>query len=130
MAGAAVCTGGAPAAGTAPTAADPGWYCGPRRGAASRRPEQVCVDFSPDLPDEPRRWICHYETEPELVRVCVEQADAALLGDACDAGRPCVDGAWCIADHCLPPPPQPSCWLDTDCPGSACRFGSCREEAR
>ena len=44
---------------------------------------------------------------------------------ACDLGHPCVDGSRCAEGWCVPERPAPGCWLQTDCPGGRCRFGSC-----
>jgi hypothetical protein len=144
-AGAVVCVGGERAAGVVAGPPDAAWICGPRRspGAApppARRLEaaspaplgpRVCVDLSPDVPDgDPSGRRCHVESGPPATRVCERATGAAVLGVACDAAHPCVDGATCAGGRCLPAArPAPSCWLDRDCPGGACRFGTCRAEA-
>jgi hypothetical protein len=121
MAGATMCLGADAAAGVlpGPTA---GWMCGARRDG-----QRVCVDLSPDFPDGAAAgWRCRYERAPASARVC-ERADVHVLGDRCAAGQPCVDGSRCVGGRCLPPRPRPSCFEDADCPGSACRFGTCRD---
>jgi hypothetical protein len=139
-AGAEVCESAGRAAGVAAAAPDAAWICGARRGATSsgRSPRgagaasetHICVDFSPDLPDgDIAAWHCRAENGPSPVRVCERGAGPGALGVACDRARPCVDGALCVAGRCVPARPAPSCWLDDDCPGGACRFGTCREEA-
>jgi hypothetical protein len=132
-AGAEVCLSAGRAAGVAPAPADPAWICGVRRGAAPRAGEpepRVCVDFSPDVPDgDAAAWRCRAVNGPAPSRVCERGAADGSLGLACDRSRPCVDGAVCASGRCVPARPAPSCWLDDDCPGGACRFGTCREEA-
>ena len=142
-AGAVVCESAGRAAGVVPGPADPAWICGARRGAASRGPAvgstaegegaggtRVCVDFSPDLPDgDIAGWRCRSANGPSPVRVCERGAGPGALGVACDGARPCVDGALCASGRCVPARPAPSCWLDDDCAGGACRFGTCRDEA-
>lgn len=148
-AGAVVCVGGERAAGVVAGPPDAAWICGARRGSDAGAPAQtgfvqrlaqaspaplgarVCVDLSPDVPDgELSRWRCHFESGPPAARVCERATGAAVLGVTCDRQRPCVDGAACVDGRCLPAArPAPSCWLDQDCPGGACRFGTCRAEA-
>jgi hypothetical protein len=143
-AGAVVCVGGERAAGVVAAPPDPAWICGARRAseppatgerlaATSPAPlgPRVCVDLSPDVPDgDLARWRCHFESGPPAARVCEPAKGAAVLGVACDRQHPCVDGAACVGARCLPAAgPAPSCWLDGDCPGGACRFGTCRPEA-
>lgn len=124
-AGAEVCESAGRAAGVVAAPPDPAWICGARRGGTTR----ICVDFSPDVPDgELAGWRCHAENGPAPVRVCERGPSPGALGVACDGGRPCVDGALCASGRCVPARPAPSCWLDDDCPGGACRFGTCREE--
>jgi hypothetical protein len=126
--GAVVCSGGQAPAGVAPSAADPGWFCGNRRGTRER-PERVCVDFSPDLPQAPGPWRCRFEGEHRIRRVCVRDPSAHLLGDACSPSAPCLDGARCLRERCVPVQPTPSCIIDADCEPGRCRFGSCLVEA-
>jgi hypothetical protein len=146
-AGAVVCVGGERAAGVVAGPPDAAWICGARRGADARAPggfvrrlaaaspaplgARVCVDLSPDVPDgDLSRWRCHFENGPPAARVCQEARGAAVLSVACDRQHPCVDGAACVEGRCLPAArPAPSCWLDGDCAGGACRFGTCRAEA-
>jgi len=121
MAGASVCRGGEPAAGVVPGPPDGRWSCG-ARGA-----ERICVDLAGDFPGgSADGWRCRYENAPRPRRLCQRDAAAHHLGDRCTPREPCVDGAQCRDGRCQAPPPRPSCWLDSDCPGSACRFGSCR----
>jgi hypothetical protein len=137
-AGAEVCESAGRAAGVAPAPGDAAWICGARRAAArgdgvaanDADGPRVCVDFSPDLPDgDIAAWRCRAVNGPAPVRVCERGAGPGALGVACDRARPCVDGSLCAAGRCVPARPAPSCWLDDDCPGGACRFGTCREEA-
>lgn len=135
-AGAVVCAGGEPAAGVVAGPPDAAWICGARRGAGPHDllGPRVCVDLAPDFPDgEATRWRCRSLVGPAAGRVCERASDVPSLGARCDRARPCVDGALCVAqgdvDVCVPARPAPSCWLDADCPGSACRFGTCRAEA-
>ena len=132
-AGAEVCLSEARAAGVAPAPADPAWICGARRGARRRGAElevRVCVDLSPDVPDGALGgWRCRAGNGAAPTRVCERGARAGDLGTRCSAREPCVDGGLCLAGRCVPARPAPSCWLDDDCPGGACRFGTCRNEA-
>lgn len=123
-AGATICTGGAlQPAGVPSPVTDSGWLCGNRAGS----PDRVCVDFSPDLPTpHPERWQCQYEGTSPQTRRCVVNPDSPRLGASCSAKQPCVDGARCVRGLCLPAPPEPTCWLDSDCASRACRFGTCR----
>jgi hypothetical protein len=123
MAGAAVCRGGDPPAGVVPGPPDGRWTCGVRAGAA----ERICVDLRGDFPEgRAQGWRCHYQHPTRPVRRCRPDPAAHQLGDPCAPRQPCVDGATCVQGRCVAPPPTPSCWLDTDCAGGACRFGSCR----
>jgi len=126
-AGAMVCVGGERAAGVAPAPADPGWLCGARRGGAPGA--RVCVDLSPDFPDgRARGWVCHTEYESPIRRICDRDPKAHTLAEACDAAHPCVDGSRCADGWCVPERPAPACWLEADCGGGRCRFGSCLPE--
>jgi hypothetical protein len=141
-AGAEVCESAGRAAGVVPAPDDPAWICGPRRGAATRVHDQIgrlgrgvapdtriCVDLSPDFPDgDIAAWRCRAENGASPARVCERGAAPGALGVVCDGARPCVDGALCASGRCVPARPAPSCWIDDDCPGGACRFGTCREE--
>jgi hypothetical protein len=123
-AGTTICTGGERAAGVAPAPRDPAWFCGVRHGGLPH--ERVCVDLSPDFPDgRAHGWRCHTLYEGPLRRICERDPDAHTLGDACDRGHPCIDGARCAEGRCLPERPAPACWWQEDCPGGRCRFGSC-----
>jgi hypothetical protein len=121
MAGASVCRGGDPPAGVVAGPADGRWSCG------ARGSERICVDLRADFPaGAAAGWSCRYQNAPRPRRLCRRDATAHHLGDPCDPQRPCVDGAICREGRCLAPPLRPACWLDSDCPGGACRFGSCR----
>jgi len=123
-AGATVCMGGERAAGVARSAPEPAWLCGARRGAAAGA--RICVDLSPDFPDgRASGWRCRTIHEGPARRVCDRDPAAHTLAEACDRARPCVDGSRCADGWCVPERPAPACWLDTDCPGGRCRFGSC-----
>jgi hypothetical protein len=123
-AGATLCLGGERAAGVASGPVDAGWFCGARRGGEPG--SRLCVDLSPDFPDgHARGWRCRtlYDGPPR--RVCDRDPGAHTLAESCDAGHPCVDGSRCSGGWCVPERPAPACWLQTDCPGGRCRFGSC-----
>jgi hypothetical protein len=123
VAGVTLCTNGEAAAGVASAGAAPGWICGTRRGAATNH---ICIDTSPDFPDgRPTGWRCYYDGVALPNRICVRDAQGHVVGDACDARNPCVDGALCRAGICALPSRVPSCWIDADCPSGACRFGNC-----
>jgi hypothetical protein len=130
--GAIVCVGGERAAGVVAGPPDPAWVCGARRGqrADDLLGARVCVDFAPDFPDgDGTHWRCRPAAGAANGRVCERAADPGVLAGACERARPCLDGAVCIENRCVPARPAPSCWLDDDCPGGACRFGTCREGA-
>jgi len=121
--GATVCLGGERAAGVAAAPADPGWFCGPRRGG---EPARVCVDLSPDFPDgRAGKWRCHMIHEGPARRICERDIGAHTLAQSCDAEHLCVDGSRCVDGLCVPGRPAPACWLPEDCPGGRCRFASC-----
>jgi hypothetical protein len=123
-AGATVCMGGDRAAGVAPALADPAWFCGPRRGGDAGT--RVCVDLSPDFPDgHAGGWRCRTLHDGPARRVCERAPDAHTIAQACDARRPCVDGSRCAGGWCVPERPAPACWIESDCGGGRCRFGSC-----
>ena len=123
-AGATVCVGGARPAGVAPAPADAGWTCGARRSGDPGT--RVCVDLSPDFPDgHARGWRCRTMYDGPARRICDRDPNAHTLADACNQARPCVDGSRCTDGRCLPERPAPACWLDDECPGGRCRFGSC-----
>ena len=131
-AGAEVCLGGERAAGVVTGQPDPAWICGARRWrpGISTRAERVCVDFSPDFPDgDGAHWSCRAVNGAAPSRVCERGATAGSLGVACARAHPCVDGAVCVSGRCVPWRPAPSCWLDDDCEGGVCRFGTCRDGA-
>jgi hypothetical protein len=131
-AGAEMCESAGRAAGVVPAPADLAWICDARRGAGQRdgaSSPRVCVDLSPDFPDgDIAAWRCRAENGPSPTRICERGSAPGGLGTACDAARPCVDGAICASGRCVPARPAPSCWLDDDCLGGACRFGTCRDE--
>jgi hypothetical protein len=127
--GMSVCVGAVPASGVgSPAGAEArmsatGYWCGRRRGSGG---ERVCVDLSPDFPDgNAEGWRCHYETAKRLERVCDRGPEPFQIGDHCGPRQPCLDGSHCVAGRCVPETPDPSCWLDADCPDGRCRFGSC-----
>jgi hypothetical protein len=121
MAGVVVCRELARAAGSLPAPRDPAFVC----GSAARG--RVCVDFSPDLPDERGEWRCRFVDEMRTERQCRPGADPGRPGAACEPARPCMDGLHCVSGRCLPERPSPSCATDDDCPGGSCRFGTCRK---
>ncbi len=130
-AGAVLCVGGDRAAGIVAGPPDPAWICGARRPTRARDllGGRVCVDLAPDFPDgDGTRWRCHAQPGPAGGRACQRVDAPPVLGASCAPARPCVDGASCVGGRCLPGRPAPSCWLDDECPGGACRFGSCRHE--
>lgn len=127
-AGVAVCVGGERAAGVAAVDIAPEWICGARRapGARDGLGTRVCVDLSPDFPDgSASGFRCHWSYDHGTSRACTRDPEAHVVGEACNASHPCIDGATCVAARCVPPKPTPSCWLDVDCGNGACRFGSC-----
>ncbi len=129
-AGATLCLGSASPAGVVAGPPDAAWICGARRGPRAAKGERACVDLSPDFPDaDMGAWTCRVGNGVVPTRVCERGARAGSLGTPCDRARPCVDGAACAEGRCAPARPAPSCWLDEDCAGGACRFGSCRVEA-
>ena len=130
-AGATVCVGGEPAAGVVAGPPDPAWLCGSRhrQGPRDDLGPRVCVDLAPDFPDgDATGWGCRAVNTPAGARVCERHPQASVLTASCERARPCVDGAVCAAGRCVPIRPAPSCWLDDDCPGGACRFGTCRDQ--
>jgi hypothetical protein len=121
--GVVICHGGEPAAAVVDGPPDPGWLCGARAQGA-RGPERLCVDFAPDLPaGEAAGWRCRYDHQRGEKRICRRDAQARRVGGPCAAG--CPEGATCVENRCLPARPDPTCWLDSDCPGGKCRFGTC-----
>jgi hypothetical protein len=126
MGGVAVCSGGDFPAGIPFNLSDPAWICGERHRGAAAHAERVCVDLAPDFPNGAARgWRCHYATDDGPARLCDRDANAHVIGDACDARAPCLDGFRCTAGLCTPESPSPSCVLDGDCEMGVCRFGSC-----
>jgi hypothetical protein len=126
-AGATLCMGGERAAGVVAGPTDAAWFCGARRGGDPG--SRLCVDLSPDFPDgRATGWRCRtlYDGPPR--RVCDRDPGAHTLAETCDARHPCVDGSRCADGWCVPERPAPACWLQTDCPGGRCRFGSCLEQ--
>ena len=119
--GVVVCRGWAEAAGVVAGTADPGWFCGPRRGAKS---ERICVDFAPDRPAG-GEFNCRFQYEPgQPLRACT-RGGAAPIGRSCEGA--CPFGTVCASERCLPLTPSPACWLDKDCEGGQkCVHGSCR----
>jgi hypothetical protein len=143
MAGAVLCVGGDGPAGTPPGPRDAGFLCGKRRptpgpsrfdaraGAAGLgQGATVCLDLSPDFPDSsPRGWVCRYEHEHGMRRICERRETQGALGAACSSSAPCIDGLLCAAGRCVPRRPEPSCWLDADCASASCRLASCVQES-
>ncbi len=125
--GVTLCRRGVPAAGVIAGPSDPGWVCGERTGGDPG--ERLCVDYSPDLPGgDTRGWRCRYDHKRGEHRVCTRRDDAPALGRACRGDRGCPATLDCVAGHCVPAAPAPSCWFDKDCePGSKCRLGTCAE---
>jgi len=123
--GAVVCHGGAPPAGVVAGPPDVGWMCGPRRGSAAGT-DRVCVDYSPDFPSgDARGWRCAFTHEHGERRVCRRDESAPAIGAPCDDARGCKPGDRCLDRRCVPPRPQPSCWIDKDCGVAKCFRGSC-----
>lgn len=126
--GIVVCRGGEPASGVFPADPDPGWTCGERRG----EPQRICVDLSPDLPnDDARGWRCHFEHSAGEKRLCVRDEAAPAVAAPCTETSACTRGTVCAGGRCLPLRIDPACWLDRDCgDGRWCRFGACLEGTR
>ena len=122
------CAGGHAAAGVPPGPNDAGWLCGARRGGAAG--ERVCVDLAPDVPasGSASSWRCRFHRKGGITRTCARAAATVRLGDVCGPSGGCPAGAACIRGRCIPPRPEPACYLDDDCgAGKACRFGSCAD---
>jgi hypothetical protein len=125
--GVAYCHATAEASAVVAGPADLGWTCGPRRGSR----ERVCVDLSPDRPDA-RGYKCTFQYSRFYpTRVCV-RSDVPTVGSACGqaaAGgskEACPADATCTGGICVPPRPDPGCWIDADCvDGARCRWGTC-----
>jgi hypothetical protein len=136
--GTALCVGGDAPAGIPKNVRDPAFVCGLRRiGNAPPTDERVCVDLAPAFPTardfvgadgSARGWRCRYTPEHEPARICQRDASAHQIGDACDAGHPCLDGLVCTGSRCVADPPVPSCAFDRDCASGVCRFGACRND--
>jgi|GEM_PF-5208805 len=126
MAGSVVCLGGTQAAGVAAASANPRWRCGDVV-SRPRGEHRVCVDLEPDFPPGGApAWKCHFQNELPMRRICDRSADHHVLGDACSATSPCVDGADCQGGRCVAPSGNPFCWVDGDCEKNAvCRFAGC-----
>lgn len=115
LTGAVLCRGAQP-----PTTPDPGWTCGKRPSG-----ERVCIDLDPDLPPGgPHR--CRFDHIPRDRRICEPDAPPTpRVGTPCSADATCPEGTRCGAGRCLPPAPEPECWLPEDCAGAPCRLGRC-----
>ncbi len=115
--GVGVCHSELAAAGVDPGPLDAGYVCGARRGHAG---ERICVDLSPDVPDDRARWRCSTQrTIGRAERVC----ERAAAGVGCGV---CPEAALCLDGVCVPPRPEPDCWLDADCAhDERCRWGTC-----
>lgn len=123
--GALFCHGGGAPAGVAAGPADIGWLCGVRRSGDH---ERLCVDLSPDLPDEQGPWACRFEHKEGTRRVC-ERRKAPSWGAPCAAARECPKGGRCEGGRCLPARVAPECWFDDDCgPSARCRVATCEEK--
>ncbi|HEX7671663.1 MAG TPA: hypothetical protein VF395_18850 [Polyangiaceae bacterium] len=147
IAGAVFCRGGEPAAGAPPAASDPGFVCGLRGGKVAASAERICVDWSPDFPPQgtatstpalgARDHHCRFEEQHAAVRICDRDPSVHSVGDACDHQHPCVGGLLCVPSgrtelgaRCVPPGPEPTCWVDGDCGDQrVCRFGTCTSES-
>jgi hypothetical protein len=121
--GAVVCHGGEPAAGVWPGPADEGWECGERKGTPR---ERVCVDLSPDFPDDqPGSWTCQFTHDRGERRRC-QPGPGPALGARCDRTQGCMTGDRCLDGHCVPRRRPVGCWLDQDCgAGATCLRGAC-----
>ena len=131
-AGAEVCEGAGRAAGVDAGARRPGvelrrasW-----RGLDARRTHPSASTFRPTSPTatSPRGVVARKTVRRRRASASAGPRRAGSASRAM-AARPCVDGAICASGRCVPARPAPSCWLDDDCPGGACRFGTCRDEA-
>jgi hypothetical protein len=127
--GASLCLSKGRAAAVRATWLRAGFLCGNRQNLGTKSEERVCLDFSPDYPDDnPSGWNCHYEHDAGVTRIC-QRAPRPALGSVCDPTRPvCPAGAACSKGHCLPRKLELSCWLDGDCQSGKCRFGACVSE--
>ena len=126
MDGAVMCRRGVPPAGVVTGPPDTGWICGER--VIEERREQVCVDFSPDLPGGASHgWRCRYDHKRRERKICRETDRGAALGVRCESGAQCPDTLICVAGRCVPRAPEPvSCWFDEECgPGRMCHLGTC-----
>jgi hypothetical protein len=131
IAGAVVCRGGESPAGVPRGAVDEGFFCGARNTKRGASIERICVDFSPDFPNaNGEKTRCSYDPEGGVTRRCDPDPKAHDLGDPCDAGHPCIDGARCVGGRCVPERPEPSCWIPSDCDHGTCRFGTCTEDPK
>lgn len=123
MDGVAFCKGTGAAAGMEPGILDPALICGQRRGYYR---EQICVDLSPDPPPMPAPYACHFDySSGAAERICTA-SDAPQVGTPCESSSECPRDSLCVGHICLPPRPEPACWLNNDCPADEhCRWGSC-----
>jgi hypothetical protein len=132
MDGVMLCHSLSAAAGVAAGKPDLGWVCGARRGA--RAGERVCIDLAPDRPEGKEDWYCvfQYVSEPAVKCTAGKGADSKVvagIGAVCLQESACPQGAQCIGGRCLPPRPEPACWLDADCGNQArCLWGTCLEK--
>jgi hypothetical protein len=128
IAGIVYCLSRGPAAGVPKGVPDRGWFCGARRGSTTG--ERVCIDYDPDIPDQRHAFRCSFEyPQGRAERVCA-RVDVPRAGGTCEAGGECPAAMKCVAGYCLPPQPQPECWLDKDCAAGPCRYGTCVEAPR
>lgn len=98
---------------------DPGWICNEDTDGHS-----ICLDFSPDTPNgEVEGWECHFQHGDSVQRLCRRNSVLPTVGTRCKSG--CPLGALCIEEICVPKKPSPDCWLNADCEGGSCLFGTC-----
>jgi len=129
MSGLAFCHSRGAMAGVVRGPRDLGWLCGPRRGAAAKSGEEICIDTDPDRPTAAtHKHYRHCRYEQQLgasIRSCVA-GRSPIIGDACGADSACPKDSRCQDGLCLPERPQPACWLDADCgQDGRCALGSC-----
>lgn len=97
--------------------------------------ERVCVDLSPDFPEQrATAYHCEYSNRGALRRVCRPASTPPTpqrhnLGEFCASTEECAEGLACISSFCiLPAFLQPECWYHRDCPeGQRCLLAQCRQ---
>ncbi|MET0389627.1 MAG: hypothetical protein ABW321_26880 [Polyangiales bacterium] len=126
ISGVVYCHSRGPAAGMRDGPLDLGWICGSRSGTAALEGERICVDLDADRPSDARFQRCRYEPHFGAPQRSCTAASEPRAGSFCSSSDTCPRGTTCQREHCLPPAPRPSCWLDADCgEHAACLFGSC-----